>query len=104
MVAGITTCPDCGTALETQSQTKDLPCQALKQACPECEYTTEISILNYPNSYEAIGSALPDDVCERCTSDAMIRAQRLGKPVSAHCVDHMGSHRKTAVSLQSELN
>ena len=103
MVAGITTCPECDSALATESQIAELPCQALEQVCPECDYTTEISILNYPDGYEAIGAALPDDVCERCGSDAMIRAQRLGKPVRGHCIDHMGSHRQTAVALQTDL-
>lgn len=103
MAIGITVCPACDTPLETQAQIQDLPCQALTQECSECDYTTDISILNYPDGYEAIGQALADDVCEQCDMDAMIRTQRLGKPLTAYCVDHMGAHRETAVALQSEL-
>jgi ssDNA-binding Zn-finger/Zn-ribbon topoisomerase 1 len=100
----MTVCPECGVEFDTVAQEKELPSQALKQDCPDCDYTVEVAILNYPNStYTVIAPALKGDTCGRCDNDAMIRMQRIGCPIEGRCAEHMGAHREAALDLRTEL-
>lgn len=104
MSENMTVCPECGAAFETVAQEKDLPSQALKQDCPDCDYTVEVAILNYPDgTYTVIAPALKGDECETCDNGAMIRMQKIGESVEHRCVDHMGAHREAALELRDEL-
>lgn len=116
MSEGMTICPECGAALETQDQAKDLPIQVLAQSCPDCDYNVDIAIINYkPGQYEVVAPALRGDSCSErispngyygiksCGRDAMIRIQHVGDIVRGRCAEHMGAHRETALDMRSDL-
>jgi len=108
-------CPECGAEFDTVAQEKELPLQALSQVCPNCEYEVGIAIINYPDgTYEVVSPALNGDICservsgsgfgiDACGNDAMIRRQKIGKPIEGRCAEHMGAHRESALDLRSEL-
>lgn len=115
MSVNLTICPECGSELDTVSSHKELPLQVLQQSC-ECGYDVGIAIINYPdNTYEVVGPALKGDTCgERisrngrlgvrtCGNDAMVRVDRVGKPMTGRCREHMLGHRERAMELRSEL-
>lgn len=111
----MTTCPECGADFETVAQVKDLPIQALAQECTGCDYSVDVSIINYPSgTFSVVSPALKGDICgERispdglrltgCGNDAMIRIQKVGQPVEGRCADHMRAHHETALGLRDEL-
>jgi DNA-directed RNA polymerase subunit RPC12/RpoP len=104
MSQNMTVCPECGTAFETVAQETELPSQALKQDCPDCGYTVEVSILNYPDGmYTVIAPALKGDTCKQCDNGAMIRMQQIGCPIEGRCAEHMGAHHEAALDLRSKL-
>lgn len=100
----MTVCPECGTDFDTIAEDADLPVQALQQQCPECDYDVRISVLNYPGSkYTVLAPALSADTCDRCSSGAMIRIHRIGRPQGALCAEHMGLHHESALEHRSAL-
>lgn len=110
MSKNMTICPECGEAFDTVAQEKELPLQALRQECPGCGYTVEVSIINFPdNSFTVVAPALKGDECEvgslgtHCDCDAMIRLQHSDSPIEGRCADHMGLYREAALDLRSEL-
>ena len=111
----MTVCPECGEDFDTTDSVKELPLQALAQECPSCGYTVDIAIVNYPdNTYEVLAPARRGDVCieavsnglglEACGNDAMIRRQKIGRPMEGRCAEHMYAHRETAMDFRDELS
>lgn len=117
MSENMTVCPECGAEFDTVAQEKEMPMQALAQDCPDCNYTVEVAIVNYPSGeYTVVAPALKGDTCaaqvssddikfgtEKCEDDAMIRMQRIGRPIEGRCAEHMGAHRKAALDLRESL-
>jgi len=115
MAVNITVCPDCGTAFDTIDRSQSGAYQALDQSCPNCSTTTTIAIVNYPDhTYEVIGTAIEGDVCDanvvdddrafvtkHCGTEASIRIDAVGRPLSALCSAHEGEHRRAALSLEA---
>jgi hypothetical protein len=116
MSENMTVCPECGAEFDTVAQEKDLPLQALGQDCPDCDYSVEVAIINYPDStFTVVAPALKGDTCkarvesedafgtEHCGDDAMIRMQKIGRPIEGRCAEHMGAHREAALDLRNQL-
>lgn len=110
MSKNMTVCPECGAEFETDAQEKEMPFQALDQSCPDCGYSVQVAIINYPDgTFTVVAPALKGDVCgarvisDRCGDDAMIRMQKIGEPIEGRCAEHMGAHREAALDLRSEL-
>lgn len=106
MSENMTLCPDCGTEFDTIGEETSLPIQVLDQACPDCEYEVQVAIINYPPaSFEVVAPALKGDTCgtRDCGADAMIRRQKIGRPIEGRCAEHIGAHREAALDHRSEL-
>jgi hypothetical protein len=116
MSENMTVCPECGADFDTVAEAKDMPLQALRQECPDCDYSVEVSIINYPDgTFTVVAPALKGDECggrvpregrygtTTCDDDAMMRMQKLGKPIEGRCVEHMGAHHEAALALRDEL-
>lgn len=116
MSENMTVCPECGVAFETVAEVEETPRQALQQECPECDYTVQVSILNYADGkFTVIAPALVGDTCDgqvaredehgttACGNGAMIRMQKVGRGIEGRCAEHMGAHRETALEMRDEL-
>jgi hypothetical protein len=104
MTQNMTVCPDCGDELETTDSVSELPLQALSKQCVNCDYSVDISIINYKsNDFAVIAPACQSDTCHRCGSDALIRSQRVGYSVVGLCVEHRWELHRHALALRDEL-
>lgn len=89
-------CPECGTELETtqMEESENGMLQALEQDCPDCSYTTEIAILNYPDeSFEVIGPGEESDWV----------LERTGGTVRHEPDERIRAHQRRAIEFRDEL-
>lgn len=115
MSENMTTCPECGTEMTTQSSATDLPLQTMQQECPDCAYTVQIGIVNYPgpNNFTVVAPALDGDTCrvsvdsdvpfasEQCGDPATHRIERTDQAqAEGRCIEHiLGPHQQAQAGV-----